>query len=267
MTSLVLHDADHVTMAVQAQSDRSWIRAASLRYQSRQLERYLQRTCAPFNHILTLTDYDREAYRTLGIDNVHALAVPLPDLPAAAPALDGDTLVFLGSVDYLPNRHALSWFLREVFPLVTRSFPRARLRVIGGGNPAGEPSIPLCSQVDWIGRNTAEEFERQFVDVAIGIAPVWLGTGVKVKVLDMVWRGLPVVSTTVASRGTPVERGAGLIADSAESFAAAVCELLGSREHRLALQAAGRDLLRQYHVGPSSRARVRAAILGGDLNS
>jgi glycosyltransferase involved in cell wall biosynthesis len=139
--------------------------------------------------------------------------------------------------------------------------------VIGGGNPAGEPSIPLCSQVDWIGRNTAEEFERQFVDVAIGIAPVWLGTGVKVKVLDMVWRGLPVVSTTVASRGTPVERGAGLIADSAESFAAAVCELLGSREHRLALQAAGRDLLRQYHVGPSSRARVRAAILGGDLNS
>ena len=84
----------------------------------------------------------------------------------------------------------------------------------------------------------------------------------KVKVLDMMWHGLPVVSTALASRGTPAEHGGALIADTPAAFAEAVCELLGSRARRLELQGASQKLLLERHASPAARASVARKLLG-----
>jgi glycosyltransferase involved in cell wall biosynthesis len=86
---------------------------------------------------------------------------------------------------------------------------------------------------------------------------------VKVKVLDMMWHGLPVVSTSLASRGTPAEHGGALIADTPDAFAEAVCQLLGSRARRLELQGAAEKLLFERHASAAARACVARKLLGG----
>lgn len=257
-TSLVLHDADHLTIDLEARHERSIPRKMWLRHRAAQMRAFVGRVVPGFDAVLTLTPFDREAYRALGIDGVESLDVPLPDPPATLPPLDGDSIAFLGSVDYGPNRDALAWFLEEVFPAVRRRHPAARVRVFGGGNRRGLDGPNL----EWLGRVPHAEFARQLGASALGIAPIRLGTGVKVKVLDMMWHGIPVVATSLAGRGTPAEHGGALVADGAPEFAGAVCRMLDSRALRLEIQGAARALLESRHSSPAARAIVARKLLG-----
>ena len=258
-TSLILHDADHVTIDLEARQEPSLPRRAWLHHRAAQMRAFVKRVGPRFDSVLTLTPFDRQAYEALGIERVESLDVPLPHLPSDLPTLEGESIAFLGSVDYGPNRDALAWFLADIFPAVLKRYPSARVRVFGGGSQTG-----LRSQnVDWIGRIPQGEFARALGGATLGIAPIRLGTGVKVKVLDMMWHGLPVVSTSLASRGTPAEHGGALIADTPAAFAEAVCQLLGSRGRRLELQGAAEKLLFERHSSAVARARVARKLLGG----
>lgn len=258
-TSLILHDADHLTIDLEASQEPALPRRAWLRHRAAQMRAFVKRVGPRFDSVLTLTPFDRQAYEALGIERIESLDVPLADLPPTAPPLEGESIAFLGSVDYGPNRDALTWFLAEVFPAVLNRFPAARLQVFGGGNRRGLSS----PNVDWLGRLPHGDFDRALGNVALGIAPIRLGTGVKVKVLDMMWHGLPVVSTSLASRGTPAEQGAALVADTPEAFAEAVCQLLGSRARRLELQGAAQRQLFERHASPAARACVARKLLSG----
>ena len=257
-TTLVLHDADHLTIDLEARQEPSLPRRAWLHHRAAQMRAFVKRVGPRFDAVLTLTPFDRQAYQALGIERIESLDVPLPDLPRTVPALEGESIAFLGSVDYGPNRDALAWFLADVFPAVMKRFPAARVRVFGGGNRSGLGSPNL----DWMGRIPQGDFARALGSATLGIAPIRLGSGVKVKVLDMMWHGLPVVSTALASRGTPAEHGGALIADTPAAFAEAVCELLGSRARRLELQGASQKLLLERHASPAARASVARKLLG-----
>jgi len=230
-----------------------------LYHRAAQMRAFVERVGPRFDSVLTLTPFDRQAYEALGIGRIESLDVPLPDLPAQLPTLQGETIAFLGSIDYAPNRDALAWFLADIFPAVLKRYPAARVQVFGGGNRRGLRS----PNVDWLGRVPQGAFARALGGAALGIAPIRLGTGVKVKVLDMMWHGLPVVATSLASRGTPAEHGAALIADTPAAFAEAVCELLGSRARRLELQEASQKLLCERHASAAARASVARKLLGG----
>ena len=258
-TSLVLHDADHLSIDLEAGQEPSLPRRVWLYHRAAQMRAFVERVGPRFDSVLTLTPFDRQAYEALGIGRIESLDVPLPDLPAQLPALEGESIAFLGSVDYAPNRDALAWFLADIFPAVLQRYPAARVQVFGGGDQGGLRS----PNVDFLGRIPQGEFARALGGAALGVAPIRLGTGVKVKVLDMMWHGLPVVSTRLASRGTPAEHGAALIADTPAAFAEAVCELLGSRSRRLELQGASQKQLFERHASPAARACVARKLLGG----
>ena len=257
-TTLILHDADHLTIDLEARQEPSLPRRAWLHHRAAQMRAFVARVGPRFDSVRTLTPFDRQAYEALGIERIESLDVPLPNLPSMLPALNGETIAFLGSVDYAPNRDALAWFLADIFPAVLERFPAARVQVFGGGKRGGLRS----PNVDFLGRIPQGEFARALGNAALGVAPIRLGTGVKVKVLDMMWHGLPVVSTTLASRGTPAEHGAALIADTPATFAEAVCHLLGSRARRLELQAVAQKQLFERHASPAARDCVAGKLLG-----
>lgn len=257
-STLILHDADHVTIDLEARQEPSLLKRAWLHHRAAQMRDFVKRVGPQFDSLLTLTAFDRQAYEALGIERIENLDVPLPDLSTTLPALEGESIAFLGSVDYGPNRDALAWFLAEIFPAVLKRFPVARVRVLGGGDRGGLDG----PNVDWMGRIPQEDFARAIGSATLGIAPLRLGTGVKVKVLDMMWHGLPVVSTSLASRGTPAEHGGALIADAPSAFGEAVCDLLGSRARRLELQGASRKLLIERHASPAARASIARKLLG-----
>lgn len=132
---------------------------------------------------------------------------------------DAPELLFVGPSRYQPNLHGLKWFLSEVWPRVIAAVPSARLRVVGEGWEELD-RIPGVDLIGWRGSLMPEYARSRLV-----IAPLFAGGGTKLKVVEAMAAGRPVVATPVAAEG--FDKSAGLIiSEDPERFAAAVSRCL-----------------------------------------
>lgn len=148
---------------------------------------------------------------------------------------------FVGNFGWQANADAVEWLVRGIWPLVVARVPDARLRLIGSqldpvlAAEARSQGIELAGYV--------EDLPRALADVAVGLAPIRLGTGVRVKFLENLSLGIPTVTTLLGSRGTRTADGIHCLrAETTTEFAAAVARLLLDRRLRCGLAEAGRDL-------------------------
>jgi GT2 family glycosyltransferase len=127
-----------------------------------------------------------------------------------------------------PNADGLNWFVREVLPLVVARIPWFRLRVTGADPPPAIASLADQS-VTFVGE--IENLATVYNATRVAISPVRFGAGVKMKVLEAISFGVPVVATTLGAAGAhDAEPGAVRIADDPAGFAGAVADLLLNRE-------------------------------------
>jgi glycosyltransferase involved in cell wall biosynthesis len=234
------------------------LRRTYTKQQWHKMARYEPEVMRRFDRVAVCSEVERELCGTWGVDNVAVvengvdteLFAPIPNkapLPVhASPADAKPTLVFTGAMNYLPNREGFEWFLDEVVPLLERRLPAFRLLVVGKHPPehllarAKPGSLEFTGYVDDV-RDPMREGD-------VSIVPLRIGSGTRIKILEAMALGLPVVSTSVGAEGLAVTHGEDiLLADDPEGLATAIAELCGSPERRDALAAAGRALvLRRY---------------------
>ena len=156
-------------------------------------------------------------------------------------------ILFCGSLDYPPNRNGLLWFHTSIWPLIRERLPQVRLVVIGKGRAGSEfsrlrsdPSVDFKGEVE----SVIPYYERS----SCVVVPLLQGSGVRVKILEAMSLGSPVVSTPMGAEGIEAEQGREiLLADQAESFAAAVLRLLANRELFENLRGAARRLVEEKY--------------------
>lgn len=137
---------------------------------------------------------------------------------------EGTTLLFFGAIDYYPNTDGLLFFLREVFPLLESRVPKVRLCIVG----RRPPDVIVARRGPHVEVTGAVEDVRPHLErAAVVIAPLRIGGGTRLKILEAMAMGKAVVSTSIGAAGLDVvpERDL-LIADDAQSFAAQCCRLL-----------------------------------------
>jgi glycosyltransferase involved in cell wall biosynthesis len=130
---------------------------------------------------------------------------------------------FMGNLDWGANIDALNWLVSEVTARVMAVDPHARFRLIGpGGSVLREklsgPVVEFTGYVPSVREATA--------DVAVGVVPVFSGTGMRLKLLEFLSMDIPTVTTSLGAAGLPCDGKHVLIADGTESFASAVNKLL-----------------------------------------
>jgi len=134
------------------------------------------------------------------------------------------TLLFVGSFRHQPNQSALNWFASEVFPLILKQRPDARLVVVGS-DPPPPHVLPSLERIELLG--SVGDIREPLSRFAVFICPVLSGSGVRVKLLEAFACGIPVVSTSLGAEGLGVRNGETcLLADAPARFAAAVLRLL-----------------------------------------
>jgi len=245
---LVLRSAnvEHEIWDGLSRGERSPVRRLYLAHLGRRLREYEIAALGAVDAIAAVTPEDAEAYRRLG-SRVPVRAVPVGLETAAFPdrAGQGDplTLTFLGSLDWRPNVEALERFLDDAWPRVRRIVPLARLLVAGSGAPGGLADRLRTEGVRFLGRVAdAHEF---LASGAAMVVPLLSGGGVRVKILEAMALGVPVVSTPLGASGIGAADGAEiLLAEGAGPFADACATLLTDRDRAIAVGRAGRRHVR-----------------------
>lgn len=155
-------------------------------------------------------------------------------------------LVFVGSMAWEPNRDAILWFVREIFPIVRKGPVKTRL-LIAGSSMTKEISR-LDNQGDVIVRGFVEDISEVLLEADIFIAPVRFGSGVNVKILEAMSYGIPLVTTPKGSEGIEARnREHFMVADSEEEFASAVGYLFGNPEARKSLGIKAKEYISEHH--------------------
>jgi polysaccharide biosynthesis protein PslH len=164
-----------------------------------------------------------------------------------------DTILFYGTLSYYPNLDGLLFFLREVMPLVRRGSPSARLKIVGADPPE---ALRRFATRDITFTGFVDDLRPHLEGASVIIAPLRIGGGTRLKVLEAMAMAAPVVSTSLGAEGLAVTSGREvLLADTAETFAAEVSRVLRDDGLAADLGGAGRRLIESsYDWRASARA-------------
>lgn len=160
--------------------------------------------------------------------------------------VEPDTLVFPGALTYEANFEAMRFFLREIFPRIRRVRPQAILYITGRTDGVDLRCLPLGDGVVLTGY--LPDVRPRVARSAVCVVPLTLGGGTRIKILEAMALGTPVVATSKGAEGLEVTPGRDLlIADDPEAFAAAVVRILENAGLRAALSTAGRRLVSERY--------------------
>ncbi|MGD0585829.1 MAG: glycosyltransferase family 4 protein [Oryzomonas sp.] len=205
--------------------------------------RYESRYFPRFGKVLTVTRQDAAAVTMVMPElDVYADAIAVDIEPWHASERDaGVRIGFLASFGHQPNADAALYFTESVLPLIRRRMPVAEFMVAGRN-----PPLPLLDAKDkgvtCLG--FVEDVPAFYGSVDVVVAPIRYGGGIKIKVLEAMACGKPVVTTSVGAEGIAEDNeGAFLVADDPAAFAEAVVALLSDKERRAALGEQARQVI------------------------
>ena len=160
---------------------------------------------------------------------IHATVVmPGVDCEALTPVVrpaGTRNLVFVGSMSYVPNVDAAEFFVREVLPLIAVEIPDVTLTIVGARPSPSVRRLAQHPRVEVTG--LVDDVRPYYAAAAAAVVPLRIGGGVRMKILEAMALGAPVVSTTVGAEGLDLEEGRDLlIADTPSQLAAASIRLL-----------------------------------------
>lgn len=221
-------------------------------YMTRQWRKMVrfERDCGRhFDAVIAVSEQDKVLFeREYGWNHVHAIDTAVDEeffQHPGTPETPG-RVVFLGSMDWMPNQDGVKWFVREVWPAIRAAHPGASFHVVGRNPPgeirslAAEPGVTVVGGVPDVRPHLAE--------AAAVVVPLLVGGGTRLKIYEAMAMARAVVSTTIGAEGLPITPGMHYLnADDPATFASAVTRLLDDPAHRIAIGTAADHFVRERY--------------------
>ena len=208
--------------------------------------RYLQKA----DHVVAVSENDREAFSRFLDPQKLTVTQTGADTEFFQPSGEKEmpnSLVFTGSMDWLPNEDAILYFADKILPLIRRQVPDATLCVVGR-----KPSrrlqdlasrVPNIQLTGWV-----EDVRPYVAQRAVCIVPLRIGGGTRLKIFEAMSMAKAVVSTSIGAEGLLVNNGEHiLLADDPASFAESTVRLLGNASRRTEIGQAARHLVQENY--------------------
>lgn len=243
--------------------ERNPLRRAFLWFEWLTLQRYERRMCSRFAVNVVMSDDDGDIMRRIATEGVF-VSVPNGvdvDYFKPGPAAARTSLVFAGRLDQYSNRDGMLHFMQSAWPLISRARPDITIDIIGANPPETLQALAAADTRIRV-HGFVPDIRPFFATAATAICPVRNGGGTRLKVLDALALGVPLVSTTIGLEGIAAvpERDV-LTADSPDAFARQVHRVFDEPGLAPRLAAAGRRLIEDHYSWPALGDRL-AAVYG-----
>jgi polysaccharide biosynthesis protein PslH len=233
-----------------------------LRMQADRMFSFEREACRAARHVIAVSGEDARLIQDMfGIRNVSSIPTGV-DVEKFTPATESPRagLVFVGSMDWLPNIDGMRFFCTEVLPLIRRKRPGCTLSIVGR-----EPSreIRALAEKDPLIEvtGTVPDVRPHLWKSAVSIVPLRIGGGTRMKIFEAMASRVSVVSTTVGAEGLEIHPPDDIrIADTAADFAAQCLQLLDDPSTRTRQSEAAWSLVAR-NFGWDSIARRFESIL------
>jgi len=224
------------------------------RLEAAKLRAYEGRAARAFDHAIMVSEVDRRTMAEwYGVTTTSSIPTGV-DLEyfQAGPTPGHRDIVFTGSMDWLPNQDAVTFFTADVLPLLPADIT---FTVVGRRPPASITALPR--QDSRVRVTGSVEDVRPFVrDAAVYVVPLRIGGGTRIKIYEAMALARAVVSTEVGAEGLPIRAGEHLLlASSPREMANAIQRLLDDPARRLALGHAARRFVEENGSWDAAGAR------------
>lgn len=261
-----LDEIEHVTFSRSIRQPPKWPGKPLLYLRLPLIKRWENRAIRASRATFVCSGHDqRYLKREFGHDSVAVIPNAI-ELPAARPASNGQTLLFLGRLHFDQNTVAADHLIQDIWPRVLAALPQARL-VVAGARPDCLASYEKKPRgVTFTG--FVDDLGKLYGEATAVCCPVLYGSGTRVKIVEAAAYGKPVVSTTIGAEGIELRDGEEiLLRDDPGSFAEACIRLL--TDHALAARVGrrARSAIEERYERQAVVESIKRVIGGGTIRT
>lgn len=247
------HNIESELMRQYAEREQSVLRRTYARRTARLMSEAEKHALREFDAHIVVSEQDADRLRSLnsdarvyvvenGVDTTYYSEVSA----AAGDESIRNRIVFVGSMDYHANIDGVVSFARDMWPQVRARKPELIFTIVGKDPAAEVRELASISGVEVTG--TVDDVRPYYREAAASIVPLRVGGGSRLKILESMAAGVPVISTTLGGEGLDVHDGKDiLIANDKAQFIDAILSVVESESRRQQLIAGGRSLVSERY--------------------
>jgi len=259
------HNCEYLIWKRYAGIERNLLKKIALLNQAYRIKDYERKICMRADVVLAAPNDISElekigADRSKFLETYHLGDDHLLELPNLEFDRTQLSLLYIGTLSWEANIDGLVWFYQEIWEHIKQKFPDIKLFIVGK-HPDDRIIQMAAHDSSIILTGFVEDLEPYFQKGRVFITPLRFGSGIKVKVVNALYRGIPCVTTSIGAEGLKVKDGEHLfIKDDAATFAQAIFTLLEDKKQWNYLQENARALSKKYYTWEYVLENIRKAV-------
>ncbi|HOY37733.1 MAG: glycosyltransferase family 4 protein [Bacteroidales bacterium] len=220
LISLRSHNIEHEIWQRTANNEKNYVKRKYLQLMTKRIVELKKRTINKYDLLIPITERDEAVFNRLGNvkpSMIMPACIDIPQFSAGEIGSNPEQLFYIGALDWVPNQEGLLWFINNCWSILKTKLPEVSLHIAGRNASASFLKKVLREGVTYQGEvPDAKEFMKSY---GIMIVPLLSGSGMRIKIIEGMALGKPIVTTPIGAEGIPATHRENIcIADNEYSF-------------------------------------------------